>query len=120
MAVCELCGHEVKTQAALDRHRAAKHPVSEGGPVEAAVRLDLRDVEGSQGLQQSAIKLAARLDEGASARDLPGLASELRQTLSDLGVTVKEEKRVDLVDQLASARAARIAAAKDSAQSSSV
>ena len=115
MVSCEVCGHEVKTQAGLDRHRSAKHPAAEGGPVETAVRLDLREVDGSGGLQQSAVKLAARLDEGASARDLPGLAAELRQTLSDLGVTVKVEKRVDLVDQLASARAARISAAEDSA-----
>lgn len=113
---CEVCGHKVKTQSGLDRHRSAKHPMPEGGPVETAVRLDLRGVNGSDGLQASAVKLAARLDEGASARDLPGLAAELRQTLSELGVTVTEEKRTDLVDELAEKRRADVEASKDSAR----
>jgi hypothetical protein len=116
--VCEVCGFEAKSGAGLDRHRSAKHPTVDGGPVEMAVRLDLRSVSGSEGLKQAALKLAARLDEGASARDLPGLAAELRQTLATLGVKVVEERRVDLVDQLASARAARIAAAEGAVRSS--
>jgi hypothetical protein len=116
--LCEDCGFEAKSGAGLDRHRTAKHPRVEGGPVEQAVRRDLRAVVGAEGLKASAVKLAARLDEGASARDLPGLASELRQTLSDLGVTVSAEEQVDAVDQLAARRHARVTAAADTARTS--
>lgn len=113
MSVCEFCGFEAKTQAGLDRHRSAKHSEPDCGPVEGAVLRDLRGVRGSEGLQQSAVKLAARLDESTSARDLPGLAAELRQTLATLGVVTEDEERADVVDQLAARRVGRFADAKD-------
>jgi hypothetical protein len=81
--------------------------------VEAAVRRDLRDVEGVEGLRVAAYRLGATIDESMSARDLPGLVAELRQTLAALGVTGEDEERVDAVDQLAARRVARFANAKD-------
>gem|GEM_PF-5253818 len=107
------CGFDAKSNAGLAAHRRARHPVPASG-IEAAVRRDLAGVSGSEGLQAAAIALGAKLDETTSARDFPALAAELRQTLSDLGVAVKEEATSDVVDQLASRRDARIAATKDS------
>ena len=106
---CDDCSFQAKNNSGLAAHRRARHPEPQSGPVEVGVRRDLRDVDGLAGLQASAITLAAKLDETTSARDLPALAAELRQTLSDLGVSVNEEVGADDVDQLAARRKARFA-----------
>lgn len=114
MVTCEACGFEAKNNRGLSAHVRAKHPVSDPVSVEDAVRRDLGGCDGSEGLKASAITLAAKLDESMSARDLPGLAAELRATLTALGVTERDKEGHDTVDDLAARRVARFADAKDS------
>ena len=112
--LCSVCGFEAKTGAGLDRHKAAKHPQPECGPVESAVRRDLADVEDADGLVEAMFRVAARLDESMSARDLPGLSAELRAGYAQLGKSVTDvEEGKDTVDDLAARRVARFADAKD-------
>lgn len=113
MTPCPDCDFEAKGNSGLASHRRAKHPEPETVSVEDAVRRDLEQVAGAEGLRAAAIKLGAKMDESMSARDLPGLAAELRQTLATLGVVTEDEESTDAVDQLAARRVARFADAKD-------
>ena len=113
MPSCSDCGKVTKSDKGMVQHRRAQHPEPEVVSVEAAVRRDLAGNAGSEGLQASAVTLAAKLDESTSARDLPGLAAELRATLTLLGVAEREEEGKDTVDDLAARRVARFADAKD-------
>lgn len=114
MLACPDCGKTAKSEKGLVQHRRAHHPEPAVVSVEDAVRRDLGGCDGSEGLQASAVTLAAKLDESTSARDLPGLAAELRQTLMLLGVTERDEEGKDTVDDLAARRVARFTDAKDS------
>ena len=113
MLACPDCGKATKSEKGLVQHRRAHHPEPDTVSVEAAVRADLVECDGPAGLKASAVVLAAKLDESTSARDLPGLAAELRATLTVLGVTARETEGEDTVDDLAARRVARFANAKD-------
>lgn len=116
MVGCGQCGFKAKNNAGLAAHVRARHPEPDRGPVETAVLRDLADVADLGGLQQSTLKLAAKIDETTSARDLPGLVAELRAAYSQLGKSVSGKGGADAVDELTSRRARRIAAAQGSAR----
>lgn len=116
MHVCSVCGFEAKNNAGLGGHRRAKHPFADLGLVEAAVSRDLQVVADLGGLRASTLKVAAKIDETTSARDLPGLVAELRAAYSQLGLSVSGKGGADAVDELTSRRARRIAGAEDPAR----
>lgn len=120
MVACEVCGFEAKNNAGLAAHRRARHPEPDRGPVEAAVAADLRQVADLEGLRASTLKLAAKIDETTSSRDLPGLVAELRAAYTQLGISVSGKGEADAVDELTARRAARIAGAEDSARAGKV
>ena len=116
MVRCDDCSFKAKNNAGLSAHRRARHPEPERGPVEGAVARDLRQVADLGGLRASTLKLAAKIDETTSSRDLPGLVAELRAAYTQLGISVSGKGEADAVDELTARRAARIAGSEDSAR----
>lgn len=116
MVACDICGFEAKNNAGLGGHRRAKHPEPDRGPVQSAVARDLRQVADLGGLRASTLKVAERIDETTSSRDLPGLVAELRAAYSQLGMSVSGKGEADGVDELTARRARRIAGAADTAR----
>lgn len=116
MVACEVCAFKAKNNAGLAAHRRARHPEPDRGPVEAAVARDLRQVADLGGLRASTLKLAAKIDETTSSRDLPGLVAELRAAYTQLGISVSGKGEADAVDELTARRSRRIADATATAR----
>lgn len=103
------CGFRAKNKAGLGGHRRAKHPPPpEMLSTTETVRRWVAGRE-SHPLAVVAVKIAALVEESQSARDVPRLTAELRETLAQLGEP--ESEKVDQVDEVAQARARRRAAA---------
>ncbi len=85
------------------------------GPVERAVRADLRrlaDVPPT--LAEAAVAVAQTMDRTSAARDMAALARELRATYADMVKASPERPEESTVDELSAKRDARRSAAAGS------
>ena len=83
---------------------------SSAGAIEASVRREIRSMPAdlrASTLATTALLLAKRLDAGLPAREVSGVARELRQNMSSLLERAPAKPQGDLVDELRARRAER-------------